>query len=131
NGSIPRIVYESNTLTGGTIKIDGDGEKLAYYIDIDAVQTGDMMLPFTSLSGEIKENIITYDLRIRDSKKKDQYALAGTMESKDGMTEWRLYRASHLLKYYSWNIPENNLLRFGPTRIYADNFELSREGNVL
>lgn len=131
NGSIPRIVYGSNTLTGGTIKIDGDGEKLAYYIDIDAVQTGDMMLPFTSLSGEIKENIITYDLRIRDSKKKDQYALAGTMESKDGNTELRLDPASLLLNYDSWNIPENNLLRFGPNGIYADNFELSREGNVL
>ncbi len=131
NGSIPRLVYGTTTIAGGNIKVDAAGESMIYNIDIDQIQTGDMMLPFTSISGEIKDNVVGYNLQIRDKEKKDQYAIAGTMRNVNGNTELNLDPAGLKLNYDSWTIPESNVLRFGPSGIYADNFELSHEGNVL
>lgn len=130
-GSIPRLVYGANTISGGNISIETVDEALVYNIDIDAIQNESFMLPYTSLSGNVKDDTVTYNLQIRDKEKKDQYAIAGTMKTANGNTELRLNPDGLRLNYETWAISPDNLIRFGKDGIYANNFELSNQGNIL
>lgn len=131
NASIPRLVYGANTIAGANAKIETKDGALVYAADIDAIQNAQFMLPFTSISGEAKDNVLSYNLQIRDRGKKEQYVINGTMKSENGNTEIRLNPEGLKLNYDEWTISPDNLLRFGKDGIYANNFELSREGNAL
>ncbi|RZJ31863.1 MAG: translocation/assembly module TamB, partial [Flavobacterium sp.] len=131
NASIPRLVYGANTISGMNAKIETRDNALTYVADIDAIQSSQFMLPFTSISGDAKDNLLSYNLQIRDRGKKDQYVINGTMKSVNGNTEIRLNPEGLMLNYDSWTIASDNLLRFGKDGIFADNFELSREGNSI
>lgn len=129
--SIPRLVYGANTIAGATAKVETRDGALTYSADIDAIQGAQFRLPFTSISGEAKDDVLSYNLRIRDGEKKEQYVINGTMKSVDGNTEIRLDPQGLKLNYEDWTMAPDNLLRFGKDGIFADNFGLSREGNVL
>jgi hypothetical protein len=130
-GSIPRVVYGANTISGVNLNVETKDEALVYHFDIDAIQNESLFLPFTSLSGNVKDDVVTYDLLIRDRGKKEQYAIAGTAKTVNGNTEIRLNPDGLKLNYDNWTVSPDNALRFGPDGIYANNFELSREGNLL
>lgn len=129
-GVIPRLVYGTNTISGGNIEIETSGDKLLYTLNIDAIEAGSIKLPFTTLSGEAANNVVAYDLRIRDNAKKEQYAIAGTLQSTGNQTELQLNPDGLTLNYEPWQILENNVIRFGPDGIYAD-IELRHESNVI
>ncbi|CAM3452105.1 Translocation/assembly module TamB [Flavobacterium longum] len=131
DASIPRLVYGANTIAGANVNLETRDGALAYSADIDAIQGSQFRLPFTSISGEAKDNVLTYNLQIRDSGKKDQYVINGRMQSVDGNTEIRLNPEGLKLNYDDWTIAPDNVLRFGKDGIFADDFELSREGNVF
>ncbi len=131
NGTIPRLVFGANTISGGNISVETKDDALVYNIDIDAIQNESFMLPFTSFSGEVKDDVVTYNLKIRDKEKKDQYAIAGTMKTVNGNTEIQLQPEGLVLNYEDWQIAADNLLRFGESGLYANNFELSNAGNTL
>lgn len=131
NAAIPRLVYGKNTIAGANAKIETKDGVLTYAADIDAIQNESFMLPFTSISGDAKDNVLSYNLQIRDAGKKEQYVINGTMKTTGGNTEIRLNPEGLKLNYDDWAISPDNLLRFGKDGIYADNFELSREGNRI
>jgi hypothetical protein len=131
NASVPRLVYGANTVSGITLKLDTKDGALNYDANIDQIQGAQFLLPYTSLSGQAKDNAATYNLRIRDLGKKDRYVINGTMKQADGNTEIRIDPKGLKLNYDDWTIADGNLLRFGPGGIYASNFELSRNGNIL
>src|SRR5690606_12033555 len=95
------------------------------------IENDQFFLPFTELSGSIKDDIVSYQLFIRDRAKKDQYAIAGTLKSAGDETEISLDPDGLMLNYEKWNISPENILRFGKRGVYANNFELSREGSSL
>jgi TamB, inner membrane protein subunit of TAM complex len=131
NGNIPRVVYGNYTLSGAKLNIQNEEDALAYNVVIDQVQGEQFVLPHTSLTGNIKDNIITYKLQIQDSKEKEQYLLAGQMKAANGATEIQLDQDGLKLNYEPWNIAVDNLLRFGNDGIYANNFEISNEGGAI
>jgi len=131
NGSIPRVVYGKYTLSGAKIDIKSEEDALAYNVVIDQVQGEQFILPHTSLTGDIKDNIISYRLQIQDAKEKEQYLLAGQLKANDGNTELQLDPDGLKLNYEPWNIAVDNLLRFGKDGIYANNFEMSNEGGAI
>ncbi len=131
NGSIPRVVYGDYTLSGATIDIKNEEDALAYNVVIDQVQGAQFVLPHTSLTGDVKDNIITYRLQIQDAKEKEQYLLAGQLKANNGNTELQLDPDGLKLNYEPWNIAVGNLLRFGKDGLYANNFEMSNEGGAI
>ena len=105
-GAIPRIVYGANTISGVTINVHNQEDALAYNLVIDQVQNDQFLLSHTDLSGEVKDNIVTYKLQIQARKKEDQYLVAGQMHSTDKNTELSLYPDGLTLNYESWKIAE-------------------------
>lgn len=129
--SIPRLVYGANRISGANVKVDTKDGALVYDISIDGIENQQLSLPFTDLSGTIKDNVVTYNLLIRDRGKKDQYAIAGTVKSVGDDTEINLNPEGLMLNYEAWTISPNNVIRVGKNGLYANNFELRHGQNSL
>ncbi|OYU80683.1 MAG: hypothetical protein CFE23_08145 [Flavobacterium sp. BFFFF1] len=131
NASIPRLVYGANTISNAVIDIKKEDNALVYSAIIDEVQSDQLRLPYTNISGRIENNLLTYRLQLKDAKNKDHYIVAGTLKAIDGDTELHLIPENLLLNYDPWLIADNNVVRFGSKGIYADQFELSHDGSAI
>lgn len=130
-GSIPRLVYGANTVSGGNIDISTQKDSLTYSLVIDEVQNEQFVLPHTSITGNLKDNTLTYRLQVLDRKDEEHYLVAGELRSKENNTEISLYPEGLKLNYETWNVAEDNVIRLGKDGIYANNFELTNEGSTI
>ncbi len=131
NGTLPRLVYGSYTVSGVSLKVQNLEDALAYNVVIDEIQSDQFLLPHTSLSGDVKDNIVNYKLQVQDKKEEEQYMVAGQLKATDKNTELKLNPDGLKLNYELWTIAENNLLRFGKDGIYANNFDMTSESGSL
>lgn len=130
-GSIPRFVYGANTISGGDITIATQKDSLTYSIVIDEVENEQFVLPHTSITGDLKDNTLTYSLQILDRKDEEHYLVAGELRAKDDNTEISLNPEGVKLNYEPWEVAEGNVIRLGKDGIYANNFELSNQGSTI
>lgn len=130
-GSIPRLVYGANTISGAKINVQNQENALLYSLVVDNIENSQLQLPFTSISGKAENNIVDYLLLLKDLKDKDRYIIAGTLQTTNRGSEIILDPKQLLLNYENWTISPDNLLRFGKNGIYANNLELSKEGNSI
>ncbi|MFE3867111.1 translocation/assembly module TamB domain-containing protein [Flavobacterium sp. LS2P90] len=131
NGTIPKLTYGENTITNAVIKVDTQDKALVYSLIIDDIQNKQIQLPYTNISGKVQNNILNYTLQLKDVKEEERYLIAGTLQATNGNNEVSLDPNNLLLNYESWKISQDNLIRFGKKGIYADNFELSKEGRSV
>lgn len=129
-GTIPRIVYAENTISGGVIDIETKADSIAYLINIDQIENATFQLPDTQLYGSIKDNNVDYTLRVRDLKGREHYVVAGKLHAEGENTEIHLNPDGLVLNYDPWNVDPENLIRIGKS-IYADRFALSKDGSSL
>jgi hypothetical protein len=131
NGSIPKFIYGTNTISNAVVKIDTNDNALAYSFSVDEIKNKQLRLHRTSIYGLVADDVFDYTLLVRDFKNKDQYLIAGNIKSKNGGTEIWLDPTKLLLDYDQWALSEENYIRFAKDAIYVDNFELSKENNSL
>jgi sulfur relay (sulfurtransferase) DsrF/TusC family protein len=131
NGTIPRLVYGAYTISGGVLAVNTQDDALNYSLIIDEVQSEQFILPHTSITGALKEDLLSYRLQIMDRKEEEQYMVAGEMRAANGNTEISLNPDGLKLNYEPWNIAVDNILRFGKDGIYANNFKMSNDGGSL
>ena len=130
NASVPKLVYGKNNISNAIVKINPQDGALAYSLVVDDIKNDQVELPFTSLTGTVKDNTVAYALLLKDLKNKDRYQLAGTLKNNNGNTEISLNK-DVLLNYEAWNMIPENLIRFGKNGIYANQFELSKSGSSI
>jgi len=131
NGSIPKIIYGTTEITNGLLDIETDENALIYSLVLDDVKSGQIHLPYTSVSGQVAENKVNYTVLIRDNKEEDQYLLAGSLKAEDGNTQISLEPDGLVLNYESWDIDRENIVQFGKKGIYANNFELTNQASSI
>ncbi len=131
NGSIPKLIYGTNTIANGVIKIDKQEDALIYSVSVDEIRNNEFRLPRTSISGIVADDVFDYTLLVKDLKNKDRYNIAGNMKSKNGGTEFWLDPTKLLLNYDQWALSEDNYIRITPNAILVDNFEISRDNHSL
>ena len=131
NGAVPKLVYGTNTITNAILKVDTQDKALVYNILIDDIQNEQFQLPFTSLSGTVQNNILDYNLLLKDLKDKDRYTISGQLLASNNGTEIQLDPKDLLLNYELWTIDPKNSIRIGKKGINASNFELSKSGSSI
>jgi hypothetical protein len=124
NSSVPRLVYGSNTIINGFLKIDTKENTLVYQAGVDEIKNAQFCVPKARIEGTLADNRLAYKLQLRDSKNKEQYTMAGTIQAASGRDELHLFSKDLMLNYEPWTIAESNLLRFGFNGLYANDFEL-------
>lgn len=130
-GTVPRLMYAGNTVSGGVVDIRTQGDSLVYNINIDQIENKRFQLPDTNLDGSVKNNVLTYTLRVRDLKGKEHYLVTGNMKSIDGITEIRLDPNGLVLNYDPWTIAPENRIAIGKAGVNAQQFEMSNQGSSI
>jgi hypothetical protein len=131
NGSIPKLIYNENTISNAVLKIETKDDALVYNFVIDDIQNTQFQLPHTAIYGKVENSILDYTLELKDFKNVDKYLISGRLKSINGNSEIKLDSKNLLLNYESWKIASENLIRFGKNGLYASDFELSKDGNSL
>lgn len=131
NGQIPKLVYGQNTITNAVLAVKTTDSILDYSFIVDDIQNNQFQLPYTALTGQLKENVAAYNLQLNDTKDVERYVVSGTLKSNKTNTELHLNPDSLLLNYESWKVASDNLIRIGSTGIYANQFELSNSGSSI
>jgi len=129
--NIPGMDYMNYEITNANLDIHPEGNALTYDLNIDDVDSPQIKLPYTSLTGKIENNIVNYDLRIDNSKGVPHYQVAGTMETNNGNTLVSLDPQNLLLDYENWSIPQDNQLLIANEGIQATNFNLSNNNSAI
>nr|WP_255493168.1 translocation/assembly module TamB [Flavobacterium sp. SOK18b] len=131
NGAIPKLVYESITVTNATLKLDTQDQKLLYNFMVDDIQNEQFELPHTELTGDIQNNIITYALQLKNTKEEERYLIAGTVQSQNGGTEIRLNPDKLILNYEPWTIDKENVVSSLTKGLFINNFNLKNNGSTI
>jgi len=130
-GTIPRIVYANNTIADGKINIEAKENALEYQISVATIESSSLKIPFTSLSGKVENNILTYALEVKDAKDKQQYFIAGQFKTEDSKNIFKIDAENFVLNYDKWNVDPENTIEFGGKRLYVNKFFLEHSGNEL
>ena len=131
NGNITRMRYLDYKIVNSTINIENKEDALSYALIIDDVNSPQIQLYHTELTGNIKDNSISYQLQIDDSKGDPHYRVAGLMETEDRSNRFTLEIDNLLLNYDTWTIPEDNSITITPAGVQATNFNLSHNSNSI
>jgi autotransporter translocation and assembly factor TamB/Tfp pilus assembly major pilin PilA len=131
SGSIPKLVFGTNTITNAKLTLDKQDDALVYNIMIDDIQNDQFQLPYTQLNGVVEKNILDYNLLLKDLQDKDRYTISGLLKVNDNTTEIQLDPTKLMLNYESWSIDPKNSIRFGKQGINASDFELSNSGSSI
>ncbi|WPO76888.1 translocation/assembly module TamB domain-containing protein [Flavobacterium sp. KACC 22761] len=130
-GTIPRIVYDGNTISDGKINIETKDNALEYAISVATIESGSLKIPFTSLSGKAENNILDYALEIKDAKDKQQYFIGGKFKAEDSKNSFKIDAENFVLNYDKWKIDPENAIEFGKNQLYINKFFLENDGNEL
>ncbi|MBE8725848.1 translocation/assembly module TamB domain-containing protein [Flavobacterium hungaricum] len=130
-GTIPRIVYAENTISDAKINIEAKENALEYLVSVAGIESGSLRIPFTSLSGNVQNNILTYALEVKDAKEKQQYYIAGNLNHENAKNIFKIDAESFVLNYDKWSIDPENAVEFGDKRLYINKFYLDNAGNQL
>ncbi|MGK4568634.1 translocation/assembly module TamB domain-containing protein [Flavobacterium sp. 3HN19-14] len=131
NGKIPKIVYGANTISNAVLKINTENDALTYSLIVDDIRNASLELPYTAITGTVKDNVVAYTLNLKDVKNKDQYLISGTLEGNDGTQIVKLIPEGFLLNYETWAIPADNKIELAKNGINIQNLELSNEGSSI
>ena len=130
-GTIPRIVYDNNTIADGKINIENKGNALEYQFSVATIESGQIKVPHTSLSGKVENKVLSYALEVKDTKDKQQYFIAGELRRDDSKNILKIDAANFVLNYDKWNINAENAIEFSDKRLYVNKFYLDHSGNEL
>ena len=131
NGTIPKLIYGDYNITNAIIKIDKVENSLVYNFFIDDFQTAQFQLPHTTLFGKLEDNILDYNLQIKDLKDVDKYYVAGKLTTSNAISEIILDPNKLLLNYENWAISPENKIQFGKNNLFVNDFELSKTENSI
>ena len=130
-GSIPALKYLDYKITNAQFILATEKDALNYNLVIDDVDSAQLKLFQTELSGTVENDVIAYKLEIDDFKNEPHYRVAGIMTAREKVTEFSLDPDALLLNYESWNIPENNIIKISDEGIWAGNFELGHNQSAI
>ena len=130
-GRIPSLKYLDYKITNAQFNLATENNALNYKLVIDDVDSPQLKLFQTELSGTVENDVIAYQFQIDDFKDEPHYRVAGIMKAQGNVTEFSLDPDALLLNYESWNIPQNNSIKISEKGIWAGNFELSHNQSAI
>nr|WP_183566158.1 translocation/assembly module TamB [Mucilaginibacter sp. SP1R1]MBB6151844.1 hypothetical protein [Mucilaginibacter sp. SP1R1] len=132
NGSMPKVVYSTNTVNNAKLNINTGNNALNYNFTLDEVKVGSSLdLLYTSISGKAQDNKLDVSLQVRDAAKKERYRIAGIFSVMPDQYQFSFAQDGLLLDYMPWAVNTDNYLQYGPKGILAHNFTITNTNQVL
>lgn len=131
SANIPNVEYGKNTVSNIGFDLKPKNNALAYSFSVDKIQTESFAINQVLLDGAVHDNILTYDLEVKDSENEVQYGIAGSLETLPDYLQLKLLPESLKLNYESWEVTPNNQIRIATAGINAQDFVLSKAGSKM
>ncbi|GAA4300872.1 translocation/assembly module TamB [Compostibacter hankyongensis] len=131
NGYFPKTVYGSYELDSLVLNMDGDSTRLAYELGLGRINSSLVKTFDTRLYGGLEDSILSVNLHMKDNARKDQYHLGLQLKAADSMLTVHFLPDSQLLDYRRWQMPGDNLLKYGKAGIQINDFALENNGQAL
>ncbi|GIZ07661.1 translocation/assembly module TamB [Flavobacterium sp. UMI-01] len=125
---MPRINYGANEVSNGILVMNTQKDSLQYELSFDALKNEQFAIQKTAISGTVANNVVTYELSIKDVKEKDKYKIAGAVKDSLGATVLRFDPEKLLLNYENWTVSSNNTIKLAPKGILFTDFTI-QNGN--
>jgi hypothetical protein len=132
NGTMPKVVYGTNTVSNGKLNINTNNNALNYALTVDEVKVGSSLdLLYTSISGSAQNNKLNVSVQVRDAAKKERYRIAGVFSALPDEYQFSFLQNGLMFDYTPWAVNPNNALQFGGKGILAKDFTISNNNQML
>ncbi len=135
NGSMPKVVYNTSTISNLKLAINTLNTKqdaLNYSLTADEIKTSSSIdLLYSSVTGNINDDKLDIMLQVRDAAKKERYRIAGVFSILPDEYEFNFLQNGLVLDYKPWAVNADNALQFGNKGIMAKNFTITNSNQVL
>ncbi|MDT3402460.1 hypothetical protein QE417_001532 [Mucilaginibacter terrae] len=132
NGSIPKVIYGTNTVDNGKININTNNNALNYGFTFDQIKVGESLkLLYPGLTGSAQNDKLNLNLQIRDAARKERYRIAGVFSVLPNQYQFNFLQNGLLLDYMAWAVNPNNAFFYGSKGIMARDFSISQNNQVL
>jgi len=131
-GTVPAIVYSTDTLSQGIIDMHGDQNLLSYRAGFKHIAVGNMVqLHEPSLTGKVQNNQLSTVLNVHDLAGKDYYKLGAQATVNGSQLQMKLLPDSLLLDYTPWKVAPDNLIQYDSSGLLIHNFVIADQGQEL
>ncbi len=129
--SLPHIKHTGIDADEFLLSIISNETSLDFEVQLSSATINDITLNQFELNGKFENEILDFNLGIKDPDNNPFYAFAGTVELADTLYRLQFDREGLLLNGESWNIPNDNLIVLGTKYLQIHNFRLESEGRAL
>ncbi|HTN39472.1 MAG TPA: translocation/assembly module TamB domain-containing protein [Arachidicoccus sp.] len=131
-GQIPAVIYGTDSLENGVIKVHADEQQLTYFAGMQRIAVGSaIQLHQPSLSGSAGNNKLTANLVVKDAAGKDYYKIGALAGLSGSQYRLRLLPDSLLLDYQPWKVSPDNYIQYDSTGMLIHHFNISDAGQEL
>ncbi|MEO6537162.1 MAG: translocation/assembly module TamB domain-containing protein, partial [Ferruginibacter sp.] len=123
---IPKLNYQTNSISKGAINIQSRNERINYEMKFDTLRTASNVLYATNISGAAAHDSIALNAITKDNKKRDWFGIRGDAFIKDGVYSFRL-KDNLLLNYEKWNVAPDNYISYSKQGIIINNFLINSD----
>lgn len=131
HAELASVVYGGNKLQNIVFDLEPKTNQLDYYLDVGTFENESLAINKMALFGKIGDDLLTYDLDLKDAEDKVRYEIAGSLESFDDFMEVRLAPEGFMLNYDIWEVHPENVIQFGAAGVRADLFELTQKNSLI
>jgi len=134
NVKADEIIYDANQINGLQVIANEKDSGLVVKAAAHQIKSGSsILLDSTLLTATVANNLIDFDLAIKDKAVKDKYTVGGQLQqSPNGDLLFSLKPDNLLLNYDKWQVADNNkIVITNDGGFYTTGFSLSRLGQQL
>ncbi len=130
-GSVPQLEYGAYKLNDIKLSAGNDEESLNYAVTLNELDSEQFRLANIVLDGFVKNDVIDYNLMVKNEKDEEQYKIAGNVATANELVDVSLKQDGLVLNYDTWAIAADNKLTIHPTGIVAQNLQLSNNNSSI
>ena len=130
-GSLPQLEYGAYKLNDIKLSAGNDEESLNYALTLNQLDSEQFRLANIVLDGFVKNDVIDYNLLVKNEADEVQYKIAGNVATANDLIDLSLKQDGLVLNYDTWTVSADNKLTVHPTGIVAQNLQLSNSGSSI
>ncbi len=130
-GTVPQLEYGAYKLNDIKLSAGNDEESLNYSLTLNQLDSEQFRLANIALDGFVKDDVIDYNLMVKNEKDEVQYKIAGNVATANNLIDLTLKQDGLVLNYDPWTVAADNRITVHPTGIVAQNLQLSNNSSSI
>ncbi|MDZ7900108.1 MAG: translocation/assembly module TamB domain-containing protein [Arcicella sp.] len=126
NLNLPFVEYDTIQIVKTNFSMVGNANALTYKGGLDGVILSGFRIRKTSLLGEVRNNIASFNTTFKDSLDKDRHAVAGLLQNVENQYRIRFRRGGLLLNYAPWQVDSTGYIQYGKAGLLVNKFNIER-----